>query len=247
MKTAGPDGALLAGEADGLEALAASGTVRVPRVLAVGGDRVRSWLVLEWLDLKSADAECEAMLGERLAALHACTGERFGWRRDNTLGGTPQVNTPDSDWPRFFAVHRLGFQLERARLTGCAASLYEAGMRLCERVNEFFAGYFPVPSLVHGDLWGGNHAATRDGEPVIFDPAVYHADREVDIAMTHLFGGFGAEFHRAYEATWPMDEGARVRRDLYNLYHVLNHFNLFGGEYEARAARMVATLLAQVR
>src|SRR6185436_513565 len=109
------------------------------------------------------------------------------------------------------------------------------GRRVCDRLDTFFRGYQPVPALLHGDLWGGNWAADPHGEPVVFDPAVYFGDREADLAMTRLFGGFSAAFYAAYEAAWPLDAGAGVRATLYNLYHVLNHFNLFGGGYEKQA------------
>ena len=110
----------------------------------------------------------------------------------------------------------------------------------------FFATYRPAPSLLHGDLWGGNWAALAGGEPVVFDPAVHHGDREADLAMTRLFGGFGPDFHAAYVAEWPLDAAAGTRRDLYQLYHVLNHLNLFGGGYRAQAEALVDRLLAAI-
>ncbi len=148
------------------------------------------------------------------------------------------------DWPRFFAERRLGFQLELAARRGHGGRLVERGSRVCERVETFFDGYRPPASLLHGDLWGGNWATDASGEPMIFDPAVYYGDREADLAMTRLFGGFGRAFYSAYEHAWPLDPGAAARVSLYNLYHVLNHLNLFGGGYRAQADAMIDRLLA---
>jgi fructosamine-3-kinase len=140
----------------------------------------------------------------------------------------------------------LRFQLELAARNGASARLRAQGERLCESLGAFFTSYRPAPSLLHGDLWGGNWGADADGLPVVFDPAVYFGDREADVAMTRLFGGFGPAFYAAYRSTWALDRGADVRTTLYNLYHVLNHFNLFGGGYAAQAERMVAQLLAEI-
>ena len=114
-------------------------------------------------------------------------------------------------------------------------------------LGALFCGYHPVPSLLHGDLWSGNYGATRDGEPVLFDPAVYYGDRETDLAMSELFGGFGPAFYESYNAVWPLDPGYAIRRDLYNLYHLLNHFNLFGGGYGAQSAAAIERLLREIR
>src|SRR5262249_15620996 len=138
---------------------------------------------------------------------------------------------------------RLGHQLKLAAAKG-GGRLIERGHRLMEKLPAFFAGYRPAPSLLHGDLWSGNAAMTRGGEPVIYDPAVYFGDRETDLAMTELFGGFTASFYDAYRSDYAPDAGYSTRRTLYNLYHVLNHWNLFGGGYGAQAERMVAELLA---
>ncbi len=230
-------------EADGLRELASAKAVRVPHVLGcgVGGDR--AFLALEWIEFGGSSARCESLLGERLARQHRVVASEFGWHRDNTIGSTPQHNTPDRDWVRFFTQRRLAFQLSLAERNGFGGRLTDRGALLCERVNAFFEGYRPVPSLLHGDLWGGNWAADASGQPVIFDPAVYFGDREADIAMTRLFGGFGASFYAAYEATWPLEPGADERCTLYNLYHVLNHLNLFGGGYLGQAQRMIDRLL----
>lgn len=236
---------LFAAEADGLRALADARAVRVPEVLATMTTDTEAALVLEWLDFGDTDARAEARLGQQLAALHRVEGPSFGWHRDNTIGRTPQLNTPANHWPRFYAEHRLGFQLRLAERNGLQARTVARGRVLADRCAEFFASYRPAPSLLHGDLWGGNWAVERSsGAPVLFDPAVYFGDREADLAMTRLFGGFGPAFYAAYEQAWPLDAGARTRRPLYDLYHVLNHYNLFGGGYGAQAGQLIDQLLA---
>jgi fructosamine-3-kinase len=234
-------------EAAALRELALANAVRVPRVLGSGVASDRAFLALEWVEFGAARAGTEAQLGEQLGRLHRTTAARFGWHRDNTIGATPQRNDWTADWVEFFTKYRLGVQLGLAEQSGHGGRWVERGRELCGRVAAFFAGYAPQPSLLHGDLWGGNWAADASGAPVIFDPATYFGDREADLAMTQLFGGFGREFYAAYEAAWPLDPGASKRRDLYNLYHVLNHLNLFGGGYRTQAERMIERLLAEVR
>lgn len=232
-------------EAEGLHALAAASAVRVPAVRGLGATATQAFLALEWIERGAPGPRAEARLGEQLARLHRVSTSRFGWHRDNTIGATPQHNAWIADWVEFFARHRLGFQLDLAERSGHRGRWLEQGRSLCERLDAFFAGYEPQPSLLHGDLWGGNWMADASGAPVIFDPAAYYGDREADLAMTQLFGGFGREFHAAYQSAWPLDRGAPLRRDLYNLYHVLNHCNLFGGGYCGQAERMIERLLAE--
>jgi len=236
-------------EADGLRLLAATGAIRVPAVAAAGGEGDVAYLVLDWLDLDGALDH--AALGRALAALHRAPtphgprGERFGGARDNWIGGTPQRNGWHDDWPAFFRDARLAPQLALAARNGYGNALARDGARLLERVPQMLRDHDPAPSLLHGDLWSGNAAALRDGTPAIFDPAAYVGDRETDLAMTELFGGFAPAFHAAYRAAWPLADGYARRRTLYNLYHVLNHLNLFGAGYLARAQRDVAWLLEE--
>ena len=232
-------------EADGLGAIAASETVRVPAPVCWGVAGNRAYLVLENLGLGHAGSGAE--LGERVAAMHRITQPQFGWRRANTIGSTLQTNTPDADWIRFFRERRLGFQLDLAERNGWGGELLRLGEDLRSRMDGLFDGHRPQPSLLHGDLWSGNHAYLADGTPVIFDPAVYFGDREADVAMTELFGGFGADFYAGYRAAWALDAGYATRKTLYNLYHVLNHVNLFGGGYERQALRMLQQLLSELR
>jgi protein-ribulosamine 3-kinase len=235
---------LLAAEADGLEALAAAGFLRVPAVIGHGVSAGTAWLALEWLELRAASPAVESRLGEQLARQHLAPARCFGWPRDNAIGASPQPNAEDDDWARFFAVRRIGFQLDLAERHGLPARLIDSGRRLQERVPALLADRCMAPALLHGDLWGGNWAADAQGWPVVFDPAVHHGDPECDLAMTRLFGGFGGEFYAAYHAVLPRAPGAEARERLYQLYHVLNHANLFGSSYVARAQQLIDTLLA---
>jgi fructosamine-3-kinase len=239
VKTA-PTGrsAMLQAEADGLRALAATRTVRVPEVACVLDDAAGCVLAMEWLELLPADAGFGERFGTALAALHgACDDSRlrgFGWTRDNFLGATPQSNTPTADWLAFFGRHRLGAM--RDRLRGAAhAALRDAVDAVIERLPRFFDdGYVPSPALVHGDLWPGNWGMLADGSPVVFDPAVSRSDAEAELAMMTLFGGVPAGFTRAYEAAGGVRANARRQR-LYQLHQLLNHAVLFGGGYAGQA------------
>lgn len=233
---------MFAAEAEGLAELEAAAAIRVPHPIFHGMAHGQAYLILEWLPLEGHGDGAE--LGRRLADLHRITRRNFGWHRDNTIGSTNQPNTPMSDWRAFYRERRLGFQLRLAASNGAPRELLVRTERLLDVVDSFFPGYDPAPSLLHGDLWGGNHGFAH-GQPVLFDPAVYFGDREADLAMTELFGGFPADFYAAYRDAWPLDQGYATRKTLYNLYHVLNHFNLFGGGYASQARAMVDRLLAE--
>jgi fructosamine-3-kinase len=234
-----------AAEADGLRELQAAHALRVPEVLATGAVDAAAFLALEWIERGAADEACERRLGEGLAALHSVSAPRFGWRRDNTIGRTPQANDWSTDWMEFLRERRLRPQLALAAQHGFGRLLTERGERLLGALPALLAGHAPRSSLLHGDLWGGNWLASAGGEPVLFDPAVYYGDRETDLAMTELFGGFGAAFYGAYGAAAPLPPGAALRAQLYNLYHVLNHANLFGAGYASAARALIDRLLAQ--
>ncbi len=245
VKIADPCGrAVFEAEARGLQELARSHAVRIPKVMGVGASGSRSWLVLEWIQFGPIHPACEVALGEQLALQHRATSDKFGFDSDNTIGSTRQPNPRDADWIRFFREHRLRYQLELARDNGYSGPLQQRGERLAECMGALFTGYAPAPSLLHGDLWGGNWSADLNGAPILFDPAVYYGDREADIAMTRLFGGFGRDFYAAYESAWPLADGARERIGLYNLYHVLNHLNLFGAAYLKQCRQLTDGLLS---
>lgn len=238
---------VLAAEADGLAALSAAGTLRLPSVFASATHGAEGFLLLEWLPLAPGSAAAAAALGEALARQHLVPGPRFGWPRSNFIGATPQFNTEGGDWATFFREQRLGFQLRLAAESGYRGELQEQGARLMQDLAQFFGAYAPHPALLHGDLWGGNWAALEGGGFAVFDPAVYRGDREADLAMTELFGGFPGEFYTAYRMHAPLDAGYPVRRDLYKLYHVLNHLNLFGEGYLGQALSLLRRLLAELR
>ena len=239
-------GAMFAAEQDGLDALRSCDAVRLPEPVARGEAHDQAFLVLEWLELHALDGAAAARLGAGLAALHHTTRERFGWPRDNFIGATPQENAPGDDWHVFFRDRRLHPQLRLAARNRLPSRLMDRGERLLADCGAFFRGHAPVPSLLHGDLWSGNAAALADGTPVLFDPAVYAGDREADLAMAALFGGFPPDFAAAYQEAWPLPDGHRVRRDLYNLYHVLNHANLFAGGFVRQAEEAIARLLSEI-
>ncbi|MGH6783371.1 MAG: fructosamine kinase family protein [Sphingomicrobium sp.] len=235
----------LAAEADALHAIAGSGAVRVPVVYAQGIAEGTAFLALEWLDI--VDGGRGAALGRGLAKMHAVTGPQFGWHRDNTIGPTPQPNAWCDDWAEFFRDRRLRPQLELAARNGYRGALEHRGEKLLDAIPRLLRGHRPAASLLHGDLWAGNAGRLADGTPVLYDPATYYGDHEADLAMTELFGGFGADFYAAHAEALPVDNGYPVRRTLYNLYHVINHLNLFGESYRARAEAMVSELASHAR
>jgi len=229
-------------ESEGLKELEKADALRVPRVLGCVVSGTEAMLALEWINFEPASTDAEREFGRLLAKQHRCRKKRFGWHRDNTIGSTPQINSRSDDWVQFFTEHRLGFQLELAARNGFGGTLQVDGWKLIDGLGKFFSGYWPEPSLLHGDLWGGNWAVAA-GHPVVFDPAVYYGDREADIAMTMLFGGFGRAFYGAYEEEWPFEPGIEERLEIYKLYHVLNHLNLFGSAYLSRAESILRNLV----
>lgn len=247
VKLNGPDQlTMFEAEAAGLQEMAGTQTIRVPRPLCTGTTGARSYLVMEYIPLGGHKADGAAEAGRRLAAMHRASRAHFGWDRDNTIGSTPQPNHSEPDWLRFWSRHRLGFQLDLATRNGYGPQVRDQGERLLAALPHLI-DHHPVPSLLHGDLWGGNLGFDQDGQPVIFDPAVYYGDREADLAMTELFGGFGGDFYAAYTEAWPLDPEYQTRKDLYNLYHILNHLNLFGTGYLGRAQGLMQRLLAHTR
>ena len=233
--------AMFAAEALGLKQIHATKTIRVPEPICWGIADKSSYLVLEWLEFGGGDSQSWEKMGQNLAHLHQVSlSDRFGWHCNNTIGSTPQINTISNNWADFFAHQRIGYQLRLAKERG---GNFPDEDQVIPAISEILSQHQPHPSLVHGDLWSGNAAITVDGEPVILDPATYWGDREVDLAMTELFGGFPAAFYRGYNDVFPLDAGYQKRKTLYNLYHILNHFNLFSGGYASQANRMLQEIL----
>lgn len=236
---------LFAAEAQALNEISKHKCVRVPQPVLYGHDGQTAWLVMEYLELTPIGPATQ--LGEQLAAMHSIVNDRYGWAADNFIGTTTQHNTFTSDWTNFWRDYRLKPQLALAETAGFGGQLMSTGEKLLQNIDQLLDGHQPEASLLHGDFWAGNKAYTHDGRAVIFDPASYYGDRETDIAMSELFGGFDREFYAAYEAHTPLPDAYPLRRDLYNLYHMLNHLNLFGASYLPRCEAMIASLLAQIR
>jgi protein-ribulosamine 3-kinase len=234
-------------EAKGLSEMQALNSVRIPEVITYGQTEQHSYIALEYIHLTGLRGQSQGLLGNQLAELHRHEHDFFGWHTNNTIGSTPQYNERQHDWPTFWQQQRLAPQFKLAYKNGFGGSLQSKGEQLMSNLHHFFEGYTPIPSLLHGDLWGGNAAADENGAPVIFDPACYYGDRETDIAMTELFGGFGNDFFNAYHAEFPLDPAYKTRKTLYNLYHILNHVNLFGGGYAGQAENMINQLLAEIK
>lgn len=230
-------------EAKGLKQIADTNTIKVPYPIVWGTVDNTAYLVLEFLDLGRGKSNPKEM-GKQLAKMHRypiTNGEvKFGWEINNTIGSTPQVNDWRDNWVDFWVENRIGFQLKLAKRKG---GYFPQGDALLAAIPKILANHEPQPSLVHGDLWGGNADFTSSGEPTIFDPATYIGDREVDLAMTELFGGFSRDFYQGYEAEYPLEPGYARRKILYNLYHIINHFNLFGGGYASQANSIMKQLL----
>ncbi|TVZ39146.1 fructosamine-3-kinase [Alteromonadaceae bacterium 2753L.S.0a.02] len=227
-------------EQAGLECLGFYQKLRVPHVVCLGICGSTPYLVLEYIPLNGSAND--ALLGNQLAELHLAsslgrtapfqppTQTPFGFSVDNYIGLSRQCNTTLQSWCEFWLQNRLGYQIKLASENGYSQirALENSAITATETLLK---QHFPPPCVVHGDLWGGNKGYDLTGTPIIYDPAAYFGDREVDIALSHLFGGFSEAFYRAYQKTWPLPEGFQQRQTLYNLYHQLNHLNLFGGVY----------------
>ncbi len=225
---------MFAREVDGLQAFTDAGILRVPLVLTYGQlDNNCDCLVLEAVDTGSATNSFWEVFGRGLAEVHQrVTAQNFGWPHDNFIGSNLQRNAPTNDWVQFFAEQRLGYQLHLARQKAVGSrELFKVTERLISRLGKWIAHPVDPPSLLHGDLWSGNYLVDDRGAPAIFDPAVYFGRREADLAMTMLFGGFPESFFAAYDEFWPLEAGWQERVKIYQLYHLLNHLNMFGSGY----------------
>lgn len=216
-------------EAKGLEAIRNTKTIRVPKVIEAGNDG-EYYLLLEWIEPGLRVSGFWETFGHELAAMHRAPGfSSFGWTSDNYIGARPQINTQSDKWIPFFRDYRLTPQFKSAQHY-FDASDWKRITRLLDHLDEYLSEP-SRPSLLHGDLWSGNYITGSDGKAWLIDPAVYVGHAETDLAMTELFGGFHPRFYAAYKEANPLQPGYEERRDLYNLYHLLNHLNLFGIGY----------------
>jgi len=237
---------MFSAESAGLVELSLTHTVRVPKPIVYGEFGTQAFLVLEFVKFGVSNKKSDRNFGRQLALLHQQCQPYFGWHCDNTIGSTLQPNDRNEDWIAFWRSHRLQHQLALASANGYQGILQSKGEKLCDKLESFFEGYIPQPALLHGDLWGGNASVDKQGNPIMFDPACYYGDREADLAMTELFGGFSQDFYAAYRETYPTEKGYMTRKKLYNLYHILNHLNLFGGGYLRQAENIMGDLLSEV-
>ncbi len=228
-------------EALGLKTIIETNTLLAPKPITYGKHLSYSFLVLEYFQLTSKNNDHE--LGLQLAKLHQATQNQFGFSNGNFIGSTPQKNAYKNNWSEFWLENRIHPQIELAYSNGYKEHLNIIASKLLKYIPELLDDYQPKASLVHGDLWGGNKACLNDETPIIYDPACYYGDRETDIAMTCLFGGFGKEFYDAYNSVWPLDNGYNFRKPLYNLYHQLNHLNLFGSGYLSTCINAMTAIL----
>jgi fructosamine-3-kinase len=228
-------------EAHSLAAIRQTNSIRAPRPIAHGISGKYAYLILESIAFDPPSSESWKQMGQQLASLHRHTAEQFGWFEQNTIGSTPQYNGWTANWADFFREYRLQPQLQMADKNGLNLSHTES---LLQRVPFILKDHNPMPSLLHGDLWPGNAGFGQNGIPVLFDPASYYGDRETDLAFSELFSGFPNEFYQSYNSTWPLMSSYLQRKPLYNLYHVLNHANLFGGNYIREAQQRIIRLLS---
>lgn len=234
--------ALFTWEADQLELLARSQTVRVPKVYGVGSDREYSFLLLEYLPIKPLDAHSAWQLGQQLAKLHQWSDQpQFGLDFDNNLTTSPQPNSWLRRWSVFFAEQRIGWQLQLAAEKGIQYGDMEL---IVGCVQQALASHHPQPSLLHGDLWPANCAGSNSG-PWIFDPACYWGDRECDLAMLAWYKDLPPQIYDGYQSVWPLPHGFLQRQPIYQLYYLLNRANVFGGPWLGEAQRAVGALLDQ--
>lgn len=227
-------------EANGLNEIASSKTIKVPKVIAVD----RDFILLEFITSGKQTKTFFEDFGRKFAAMHKHYSDCYGFYEDNYIGSNPQLNFADNDeknnWIKFYFNKRLEYQIKLAEKNSyLTPELNKAFISLANKIDSVFEGHIVKPSLLHGDLWSGNYMIDKNGEACLIDPAVYYGDREADLAMTKLFGGFGYEFYQAYNEAYPLDAGYEFRENIYKLYHVLNHLNLFGTGYYHQALGLI--------
>ncbi|XP_072956058.1 protein-ribulosamine 3-kinase, chloroplastic [Typha angustifolia] len=236
------------GEALGLRAMYDTKSIRVPMPYKVGPlPTGGSFIIMEFIEFGPSRGS-QSVLGRKLAEMHkaAKSDKGFGFHVDNTIGSTPQINTWTSDWIEFFAEHRLGYQLKLAFNQFGDSSIYEKGQRLLKNMGALFEDVVIEPCLLHGDLWSGNISSDKNGDPVILDPACYYGHNEAEFGMSWC-AGFGGSFYNSYFEVMPKQPGFENRRDLYMLYHYLNHYNLFGSGYRSSAMSIIDDYLRMLK
>ena len=229
-------------EADNIHTLRQSESVLIPEHILTGKSKEHAFLILNYFPMKPLDdADNSYRFGQQLATLHQWGEQKeYGFDQDNYIGATLQPNKWDKKWSRFFAEQRIGWQLQLMKEKGI--TLVDIG-EFTHLIQDRLAGHQPRPSLLHGDLWSGNVATSPFG-PICYDPACYWGDRECDLAMTELFSKFHPDFYLGYESIFTVGSGYEERKDIYNLYHLLNHYNQFGGSYLAQCESSISRILS---
>lgn len=227
-------------EAHGLEELDKADVIKVPKVYLVE----KGFIVLEFLKGEKRKKDFFEEFGKQFAKLHQFHSEKFGFYEDNYIGSNPQKNiasqTEETNWIDFYFNKRIMFQYKLSERNGYITNELKNGIKKLEnKIEEILSGSLEKPSLLHGDLWGGNFMEDENGSPALIDPAVYYGHREADLAMTKLFGGFSSEFYKSYNSTFPLPEGFNYRENIYKLYHVMNHLNLFGQGYYSQVMSLI--------
>ena len=228
-------------ETRGLKLLAqAKNGPRIPKPVAVQLVSCPTFLLLEYIESSSEDENFAEQLALSLAELHRISQEHYGLDHDNYIGSTPQKNSLEKDGIVFFREQRIDFQRQLARRSGLLPVTIDKEIdSLCDDLGKFLNISGEKPALLHGDLWSGNYFPDSEGKPCVFDPAVYYGLREADLAMTELFGRLPQKFYDVYQEVFPMNPGYEERKDLFNLYHLLNHLNIFGSSYLSSVQQIV--------
>lgn len=227
-------------EAHGLQELQKANAIKVPDVILCD----EGFILLEFISIGTKQKNFFKEFGRKFALLHKFTADEFGFYEDNYIGSTPQMNINDENtkknWTSFYFNKRLLYQFKLAEQNGYAdSSLRDAFIKIGNKIESILGGSEEKPSLLHGDLWSGNYMADENGEACLIDPAVYYGNREADLAMTKLFGGFSQLFYDSYNESFPLQEGWKYRENIYMLYHVLNHLNIFGSGYYGHALSLM--------
>lgn len=231
-------------EANGLKKLSKANAIRIPKVILAE----RSLILMEYIESGPPNKTFFENFGRKFAGLHKFTSDNFGFFEDNYIGSTDQLNIPSenekTNWTEFYWNKRILFQYRLAERNGYATTELKDGIKKLEiRIDEILSCSEEKPSLLHGDLWSGNYMSDENGNACLIDPAVYYGHREADLAMTKLFGGFDNTFYSAYNEAYPLKEGWHYRENVYELYHILNHLNLFGRGYYSQTISLVKSYL----